>query len=81
MAWATLFVSQVINLVIHVKFLSATALGPWSLQRYSDFGREVLGYLQVMTDLPIRFALPFALWVGFNWHEIGQLIGSETGDD
>jgi hypothetical protein len=78
MAWSILFLTQAANLAVHVKFLSATALGPWSLVRYSDLSREIFGYLQVMTDLPVRFAAPFALWIGFNWHDVAAMIGGEA---
>jgi hypothetical protein len=80
MAWSILFLCQTVNLVIHAKFLTATAFGPWSLDRYGDLSREIYGYLQVMTDLPIRFAAPFALWIGFNWQEVSQMTRTETPD-
>ena len=72
--WSILFLVQVFNLIIHLKFTYASALGPWSLQHYSDLSRNLYGFLQMFTDLPVRFALPFVIWIGFNWDEIMEMF-------
>jgi hypothetical protein len=76
MGWSLLLVVQTLNLVFHVKYLYATGLGEWSLQAYSDLGRNVLGFLRYFTDLPGRFAAPFLIWIGFNWQRVTELIGT-----
>lgn len=72
--WAILFLNHVFNLIIHVKFIYASGLGAWSQQNYSELSRNVYGFLQIFTDLPLRFALPFAIWVGFNWTQIMEMF-------
>ncbi len=74
-AWALLLVSQVVNLVAHVEVLYANSLGApnaagigeWSAAHYSDFARNVWGYVRYFTDIPGRFGFPFLAWVGLNW--------------
>lgn len=75
MGWSLLYLSQALNLLFHVKFLYASGFGDWSTQHYSDIARNVYGYLQYFTDLPGRFALPFAIWLGFNWDLVSALVG------
>lgn len=75
MGWSTLYLSQTLNLLLHVKFLYASAYGAWSLQHYSTVARNVYGFLQYATDLPARFALPFAIWLGFNWDQVMPIVG------
>jgi hypothetical protein len=48
-----------------VKFVYATQLGEWSLAHYGAFGRNFWGLAKHTLDLPLKFALPFALWAGF----------------
>jgi hypothetical protein len=74
MGWSVLYLSQALNLLFHVKFLYASAFGAWSLQNYSIVARNVFGFLQYATDLPGRFAFPFALWLGFSG-QIMPIIG------
>ena len=75
MAWTVLLLAQALNLVFEVKSLYATRCGAWSLEHYSRFERDLFGFLQVLTDLPLRFAAPFALWYGFNADVVSGLIG------
>jgi hypothetical protein len=75
MGWSLLYLSQALNLLFHVKFMYASGLGSWSAQHYSDIARNVFGYLQYFTDLPGRFAFPFAIWLGFNWDLVTELVG------
>ncbi len=67
MAWTTLFALQTLNLVFHVEFLYATSLGPWSLEHYGAFLRNLYGFLQYFFDLPVRLGAPLVLWVAYNW--------------
>jgi len=75
MGWSVLYLTQSLNLLFHVKFLYASAFGAWSLQQYSTVARNVFGFLQYATDLPGRFAFPFAIWIGFNWDQVMPIVG------
>jgi hypothetical protein len=75
MGWSVLYLTQSLNLLFHVKFLYATAFGAWSLQTYSAVARNLFGFLQYATDLPGRFASPFAIWLGFNWDQVMPIVG------
>jgi len=79
MGWSVLYLSQALNLLFHVKFLYASAFGAWSLQNYSIVARNVFGFLQYATDLPGRFAFPFAIWLGFNWDQVMPIVGLSSG--
>ena len=79
MGWSLLYLSQSLNLLFHVKFLYASAFGAWSLQHYSTVARNVFGFLQYATDLPGRFAFPFAIWIGFNWDQVMPIVGLSSG--
>ncbi len=81
MGWCVLYLSQSLNLVFHVKYLFASGLGEWSRQTYSDFARNLFGFLQYFTDLPGRFSFPFLIWLSFNWDLVMALLvpGVATG--
>ena len=81
MGWSVLLATQVVNLVAHVKFLYATAMGDWSASHYSELGRNVYGFLQYFTDLPGRFAFPFLIWVLFNWDLVMEMITSDQREN
>lgn len=49
-----------------VQFILATQLGSWSLEHYGAFGRNGWGLAKHLADLPFKFGLPLALWVGFH---------------
>jgi hypothetical protein len=51
--------------LFHVKFVYATQLGAWSGENYGPFARNFWGLGKHLLDLPLKLALPFALWVGF----------------
>ena len=78
MGWCVVLGLQTLNLVFHVKFIYATALGDWSLQHYSVVSRNVYGFLQYFTDLPGRFAAPFLIWIGFNWDQVMAMISANS---
>jgi len=80
MAWAVLLLVQVVNLTFEVKSLYATRCGAWSVANYSRLARDLFGFLQLFTDLPLRFSAPFLLWYGFNLEVVSGLIeGAESG--
>ena len=81
MGWCVLYLSQTVNLYLHVKCLYALSLGEWSLQNYSDFARNFYGFWRYFTDLPGRFSFPFLIWLGFNWDLVIQLIGPRRADE
>ena len=56
---------DVVLVLLWVKFIYATQLGTWSLEHYGAFGRNGWGLAKHVADLPIKLALPFALWAGF----------------
>jgi hypothetical protein len=75
MGWCILYLTQSINLLLHVKCLYALSLGDWSLQNYANFSRDFYGFWRYFTDLPGRFSFPFLIWLGFNWDLVIQLLG------
>lgn len=81
MSWCILFLTQTINLVLHVKFIYAFSLGEWSLAQYSDLARNFYGFLRYFTDLPGRFGFPFMIWLGFNWELLTASLGIEDQQD
>jgi len=74
MGICVLYLTQSINLLLHVKVLYAIGLGDWSVQNYSNFSRDFYGFWQYFTDLPGRFSFPFVIWMGFNWDEVIGLL-------
>jgi hypothetical protein len=74
MAWATLYVTQSLNLLFHVKTLYALGLGRWSEVHYSPFSRNFWAFLQYFTDLPGRFSFPFLLWLAYDWNRVASLV-------
>jgi hypothetical protein len=84
MGWCILYLTQVFNLVLHVKCVYAFGLGDWSEAMYSPFAKNVYGYLRYFTDLPGRFSFPFLIWLGFNWDLVSRLLsipGMETATE
>lgn len=84
MAWATLYVTQSLNLLFHVKTLYALNLGEWSQVHYSEFSRNLWAFLQYFTDLPGRFSFPFLVWLGYDWTRVSSLVlgtGSEKTEN
>lgn len=74
MAWFLLYLTQTLNLFLHVKCIYALSLGEWSHQTYSPFSQNFYGFWRYFTDLPGRFSFPFVFWLGFFWQEtLGML--------
>lgn len=51
--------------LFHVKFVYATQLGAWSMETYGAFARNFWGLGKHLLALPVKLALPLALWAGF----------------
>ncbi len=75
MGWCVLCLSQVINLVFHVKTFYALGLGEWSQHHYTEFARNAFGLGRHFTDLAGRFSFPFLIWLGFNWEMVMKMLG------
>ncbi|HVS03279.1 MAG TPA: hypothetical protein VMT16_10965 [Thermoanaerobaculia bacterium] len=58
---ATVFF-HLLDLLFWVKFVYATQLGAWSAARYGAFGQNFWGLGKHLLDLPVKLALPLALW-------------------
>lgn len=68
----------IIDLFFWVKFAYATQLGAWSLEHYGPFARNFWGLGKHILDLPVKLALPFALWAAFYLRELaGELFAAE----
>jgi len=67
LGWALLIsvFFHLLLVVLWVKFAYATQLGDWSLANYSPVAREAWGMAKHLADLPIKLALPLALWAYF----------------
>lgn len=67
LGWASLVsvFFHILLVVLWVQFLYATQLGDWSLENYGPVSREIWGMAKHMADLPIKLALPLALWAFF----------------
>ncbi|MEN8163779.1 MAG: hypothetical protein ABFS37_06600 [Acidobacteriota bacterium] len=79
MAWFLLYLTQTLNLFLHVKCIYALNLGEWSQQNYSNFSRNFYGFWRYFTDLPGRFSFPFVFWLGFFWEPVlGMLTPDST---
>jgi hypothetical protein len=68
---------QVIDLFFWVKFVYATQLGPWSVAHYGPVARNVWGLGKHVLDLPVKLALPFALWAALYMPQLsGRVFGA-----
>ncbi len=67
LGWAVLatVLFDVLLLGVYVQAVYATRLGAWSLAHYGPIARNVWGMAEHLLDLPVKLALPFALWAGF----------------
>jgi hypothetical protein len=64
-ATLVLLAFDVVLVMLWVKFTYATQLGAWSAEHYGPFAQNAWGLAKHVADLPIKLALPFALWAGF----------------
>ncbi len=70
---AVLFAFHWLLAVFFVKSIYANELGEWSLRHYGALARNFWGLGKHLLNLPIKFALPFALWAFFH---LDQLRGT-----
>jgi hypothetical protein len=73
LGWALLAtgVFDLLLLTVYVQAVYATRLGAWSAEHYGPLARNAWGLAEHLLDLPVKLALPFALWVGFYWRLFG----------
>lgn len=78
--FALLFLTQVFNVLVQVKFLYALQLGDYSRLHYGPWERNFYAFLKQFFELIGRFAFPFAIWMFFTYREtVGYL--TETGPE
>jgi hypothetical protein len=66
----------ILDLFFWVKFAYATQLGAWSAAHYGPLARNFWGLGKHVLDLPVKLALPFALWAAFYLRQLtGELFG------
>ncbi len=76
---ALLFLTQVLTVLVQVKFFYALQLGEYSRLHYGPWSRNVYAFLKQFFELIGRFAFPFAIWMLFTYKEtIGYLTGTPT---
>jgi hypothetical protein len=75
MGWCILYVTQTLNLYLHVKCIYAFSLGEWSIANYSRVAQNFYGFFRYFTDLPGRFGFPFVIWLTFNWESLTSFLG------
>jgi hypothetical protein len=61
---------HVFLLAMRVEFVYATQLGAWSLARYGPVARETIGIVKHTLDLPLKLAMPFAVWWALFYPEL-----------
>ena len=69
-AWLVAVFFEITDLFLWVKFVYATQLGSWSAEHYSSFGQNFWGLGKHVFDLPLKLALPFALWMAFFYRRL-----------
>lgn len=80
LGWATLISAafHFLLLILWVQFVLATQAGAWSLEHYGPFARNAWGLAKHVLDLPVKLALPFALWAAFYLRLLLPPPGAET---
>jgi len=77
--FALLFLTQVLNVLVQVKFFYVLQLGEYSRISYGPWERNIYAFLKQFFELIGRFAFPFAIWMLFTYREtIGYLTGTES---
>ncbi len=73
-----LFLTQVITVLVQVKFAFIFQLGEYSGIHYGAWTRNITGFLKQFFELVGRFSFPFAIWMFFTYREtIEYLTGRE----
>jgi hypothetical protein len=76
LGFALLFFTQVLTVVVQVKFFYAFQLSQYSVIHYGSWGRNIYGFLKQFFELVGRFSFPFVIWMGFTYREVrGFLTG------
>jgi hypothetical protein len=57
---------DVLAVVAETEATYAVRLGDWSLRHYGPWARNLYGLAGHLLGLPMKLALPFALWAGFH---------------
>jgi hypothetical protein len=74
-----LFLTQVLTVLVQVKFFYALQLGEYSRIHYGPWGRNTYAFLKQFFELIGRFAFPFAIWMLFTYKEtIGYLTETRS---
>ena len=74
-----LFFTQVLTVLVQIKFFYALQLGEYSRIHYGPWERNLYAFLKQFFELIGRFAFPFAIWMLFTYQEtIGYLTGTES---
>ena len=74
-----LFFTQVLTVLVQVKFVYALQLGEYSRTHYGPWERNIYAFLKQFFELIGRFAFPFAIWMLFVYKEaIGYLTGTPS---
>jgi hypothetical protein len=74
-----LFFTQVLTVLVQVKFVYALQLGEYSRTHYGPWERNIYAFLKQFFELIGKFAFPFAIWMLFVYKEaIGYLTGSPS---
>ncbi len=72
-----LFLTQVLTVLVQVKFFYALQLGEYSRIHYGPWEKNIYAFLKQFFELIGRFAFPFAIWILFTYREvIGYLTGA-----
>lgn len=77
LGWATVWtiLFDIILLVVFVQSTYATQLGPWSVEHYGPWTRELLGLAGQFFELPLKLGLPLILWAGCYLDEAADANG------
>ncbi len=66
---ALLFLTQVLTVVVQVKFFYALQLGEYSRLHYGPWAQNIYAFLKQFFELIGRFAFPFAIWMLLTYKE------------
>lgn len=73
-----LFLTQVLTVLVQVKFMYVFQLGEYSRAHYGAWDRNIWAFLKQFFELIGRFAFPFAIWILFTFRETtGYLMGEK----
>jgi len=71
-----LFLTQVLTVLVQIKFMYVIQLGEYSRAHYGAWDRNIWAFLKQFFELIGRFAFPFAIWMLLTYPETtGYLTG------